>query len=507
MWGSDAIAFLSWINDVTAEPDSEYRLADPVELAELFERGGEAGDSVRAATHIWSQRAQSPPELWTAPGARSPVTVSGAEILSALESDVDHAPTPWLLLSHAVRLLAETLRLLASSAADRASEVVSQRRGAVQVRLAEARKTLKRPLQELQSEIRDSEIAQGGEHIGPTAEQILFQAREDAERLPQLLQYAMVARPAPDSDRTPLTMPDPTHTIRHPDEREFLDAAQSLRFLVAARARAAHLAAVLEARGVGVDAAITSAHDVVDLVGRLGVLPRAAAEAHSGIDPRKHQDPDLYYMQRQQAFDRATAHRAVQSSALRIVRDLGPLTVKAAKVAVSEPSGPIPPLALDSRSYDASDHLGAGPAAVIEHLVQEFRGDGCPPSKRFAAALLSEAGIAPSDQIDVPLDSLAASVTAAQRLEHIPTGVAWLTELARRTRETGRPVLLRAKPPSPDVAGTIRLNALLLAAHAIRQGDEETAGLLRLVAAGVTLMQDRHGHGRPAPETLLVAAV
>ncbi|MGW3792624.1 NACHT domain-containing protein [Micromonospora arida] len=522
LWGSDATAFVAWLNSVTAITDAAYRLPIAAELAELVERGGIAGQSVRLAGHVWTQQADNPPELWAAPSLRSPVTVSGTEILKSLIIDAAGSPVPWLLLSHAVRVRAENLRWLVEEAARRARKVLRMRRGILERRADQARRLIEKSPNQLQAEVRNYEIHQAASMPGAKLDLMhphdsLSAAKEDAARLRQLLAYADPANLARSQERPSPTVPE-SGVPRSGDvfEGECVEAAHTYRILMAALARADQLVAVLASRGVGLDAALTNRRQALGLVLRLDRLHRLAATACIQMDPSKHRDVDNIVMARDRMRDRAAALVAARKAGRQLARDLAGVTDEIIASRTRSHPGLVPPLApISQYSYNdpaeatmsaLRECLGAGAADVVARTIANARDHSVNPPMAFAHALLAAAGVASADELDIRLDWLAhAAFLSAEAVEGRTALPTWTRRIAGHLLQTVRPTFLRAAQPAPDAFSTARIVALILAAESVQHGDSNNIERLLHVAAGMTLMQERTRGLRPTPEALIVA--
>ncbi|QKW12233.1 NACHT domain-containing NTPase [Verrucosispora sp. NA02020] len=522
VWGSDATAFVAWLNSVTARAEVAYRLPTPAELTELAERGGIAGQSVRSARHIWAQRPENPPELWTAPGIPSPLTVSGAEILESVIIDAAGSPVPWLLLSHAIRARAENLRWLVEKAARRARQVLGMRRRILELRAEEARSTIKHLEDQLQAKIRNYEIRRAAEMTGAKyaledPRDSLSTAKEDADRLGQILAYADPAHSAQGQDRAAPTVSDRSIS-RSGDvfEGECVEAANTCRSLALALAHAERFVTVLGGRGVGSDAALTNRRQALNLVLRLDQLHQLAETARIQLEPGRHGDVKNLVQARDRMRDRATALDVARKAGRQLAREIVAVTEEIIASRTRNHPGLLPPLA-PMQQHACNDPaqatvsalrecLGAGLADVVDRTVRNARDNSVDPPTAFAHALLAASGVAAADELNIPLDWLApAASVAAKAIEGNTALPAWTYRIARHLLQTARPTFLRTKQIAPEAATTTRIVALILAAESLQRGDLHNGNRLRHIAAGMTLMQKRSRGLRRTPEALVVA--
>lgn len=517
LWGRDAAAFVGWLNSVTATTEAAYRLPTPDELNELAARGGPAGQSVRSVGHVWTQREGRPPGLWITPGVRSALTVSPAQMRDALAADASGSPLPWLLLSHAVRVRAENLRWLVDLAMRRGRQVLRMRRSLLEERFHQARWRMDRSELEVSAEIRRDEISSGGSYQGPPASQILSAAREDARHLRQILAFA-------DPDYAPdwreiahLPGPEPkVPQFQDVFEEECLDAGRTYRPLALALTRVELLVSALADRRIGLDAALTNRRNALNVAGWLDQLHRLAETAYTELNPERHRDVETRVRARERMRQREEAHIAARRAAQQLARGIAALNETIADGRFRRHPGLLPPLTstkphhrhdpAEATAAALAESVGQGAAVAVNRAIRHAAPDASKPSMSFAQGLLSAAGFTAKAGYWTTLDPLArmlsATVEAIRGNDALPS---WSHRVAAHLHQTARPLFQQARQPTLEASSTARLLALVLAAECAQRSDNENAEHLRLIAAGVTLLQERADGLRPTPEGLLLA--
>jgi hypothetical protein len=147
-------------------------------------------------------------------------------------------------------------------------------------------------------------------------------------------------------------------------------------------------------------------------------------------------------------------------------------------------------------------------------LTRALRGHAATSSQlpaEFAREFTVKTGIAEARYIVSP-DALADKVNSGQqdlvnllgplnRAESPP----WAHQVAINLRETALPVFTQQQPLTADIATTIRLAALCLAAEADARKAHQLGNTFREIAAGVTLLE-RRATGQAVPtETIMLA--
>jgi hypothetical protein len=117
IWGSEARAFLTWVNAITADQASpgsapaSFRLPTAEELDEQVGAGALDLNQESSVTSLWAYQSQGATALriWPIPGRPDPHLVSGGMLEQALAADATDTPLALQLFTSAMRTLASDL--------------------------------------------------------------------------------------------------------------------------------------------------------------------------------------------------------------------------------------------------------------------------------------------------------------------------------------------------------------------------------------------------------------
>jgi pantothenate kinase-related protein Tda10 len=127
MWGSDATAFVRWLNAIIGSGGALYRLPTSMELDELAEKTGSVTHAaVSMPTSAWTKAEGSKsPTLWTAPGEMSPRALDRAEVRAATVADVTRSQLLAQTMSLGIRTIGLALSQVSTPAVEHATALAS----------------------------------------------------------------------------------------------------------------------------------------------------------------------------------------------------------------------------------------------------------------------------------------------------------------------------------------------------------------------------------------------
>ena len=443
IWGPEARAFVKWLNSITATATGiEVRLPRHDELEQEAVASALAVQLPASVTSAW---AQSPAGLWLRPGQPHPHALAGAAISQAIAGDVRNTAILPQVLTAAV------LNVALDIAGD--LDDIRALSGALARDLtARAR-----------SEGRRVELMHAHAHsIALTYAHALGLTRAD------VIRHTCAADPG---------------LLRSLDLTRARALADAIASDLAGALDLGHARAVELADAIDLDLNVLGAFDF-DVA-----HARELADAHVAGHDRAH------------ALARSILHAP-------------DLTL--ASVDTLHPGLPVPGvLGLPLR------WVGDGPlAGTLLQVLSAHSAAGAgarplpgDPYLAFALALSSRAGIqetAPlTADLDRPLTDGLRGLTAAQAVPHSVGSVGWhqVTGLGRLT-EACVPLSGTHRPPDPAEAAALRAVALDLAANATATaatGGADAPGVLRAVAATVTLIENRSKGESKAGESIILA--
>jgi hypothetical protein len=446
IWGTEAQAFVTWLNSITVTATGiEVRLPPHHELQEEAIAGALTRRLPASVTSAWTQ---PHPGLWLRPGQPHPHELTGAAIRQAVADDARNtAILPQVLTAAVLDIALDIARDL---------DDVHALSGAL-----------------------DSDLAARADSGGEVVDLMHAHARAIVLTYAHALDLARA-----DAIRhTCAADPDLIRTLDLTRARDLADAiARDLAGAIeVARTRAVELADAIE-----LDLSILSAFDfdlahVLDLA-RLHATSLDGAHALARSIPRAASLglAGVFGLASVRTLDPALPVPGVLGLPLRWVAD-GPLASTLLQVlAANPPSG-----------------ASAGPLPGDPHLA-------------FALALSSRAGIDETTRLKAalggPLTDALRDLTAARPPKGGGSpGWSQVTGLSRLT-DACAPMWAAHRPPSPAEAAALRAVALALA-DGTTSGETDAPGVLRTVAATVTLIENRGKGGATTGECIILALV
>jgi hypothetical protein len=455
IWGAEALAFVKWLNSITATATGiEVRLPHHNELQDLAVTGDQARQLPAVVTSAWTHPAAAgkepaaAPVLWLRPGQPHPHELTGAAILRAVAADA--------------RGTALLPQIVTAAVLDVALGVT-------------------RDLDDIRAltSALAADLAARADSGGQTVDLMHAHAHSI------VLTYAH----ALDLSRSELIVradgaPDAIggHDITRARALAGSVASDLASELVLARARAAELAAAID-----LDMSVLSAFDF-DLT-----QARELARVHAVALARAY----------------ALARGLPDASAVDLARDFG-----LDGTPVFDPALPLPgvlglPLRWAARGTLASTMLDVLAAAPAEAGGQA-RSLPADPSQAFALGLASRARIDETTQLKAalgsPLSDVLRELTAAASARkdgaadwNQVTGLGHLAEAAT-------PMFTLHQPPAAAEAAALRAVALALANGPVI-GGADLSGIMRTVAATVTLVEQRSKGESTVGEAIILALV
>lgn len=506
----DAAGFVNWVN-VLIGGETAYHLPSGATLDDPAMRRLIISPVTGPAHGIWIELDDAAPELWVPPGTRHPYQIDAETLAAHLDTEMISAAQTLIRLllmrsAVVVSILCSYFRL-----SDRNSESFPS----LDISTSFAR---------AQEVIRDLARVYGSPTPSLAGRLEVALALALGRAWDFALGLDQIIHPAPESNRTPSSIPSSGHA---PDLLNDLD-----RVLNRASAQALDLA--WDAQDPPLNLTVPfqipkflswpysddDDYDDDDDSGVTGPASDFDADVHQArslageIDVDVAQDVDQALVRALDLdLDRAFASPddlvLPRAQDLALVRTLGGL-----RDALSGSRNP--GVSRDIRILDrflatgCSDVMGLALSKALTEALRKRPTDAWPA--QFSKAFTHVTGISGVSRLVSPgtlaqrLTNAVQELQATQTPERSTGEPTWAVTVSRRLQETASAIFNRQKQPTPSDVTSIRLAALCLAAEADALNQSQLGEGFREIAAGITLLERWAGGDDPATGTIVLAS-